>query len=73
MVNGESLGVKNIRAEILKHGEPGVITNACLNRRMSENLDQWMMAQGLGTAEDYSSSERKATQDLPEQQNNQFD
>ena len=43
----------------------------CLNRRMSENLDQWTMAQGLYTATDYPSSEKRQHTTLPEQRNNQ--
>ena len=39
--DGKSLSVDNLPAEILKHGGPGITNN--LNRRMSENLDQWTM------------------------------
>ena len=45
----------------------------CLDRRMSENLDQWTMAQRLDKVTDYSSSEERQHTTLSELQNDQPD
>ena len=69
--DGNSLGVDNIPAEILRHGGPGIIDAP--DRRMSENLDQWTMPQRLDKITDYSSSEERQHATLSELQNDQPD
>ena len=67
----KSPGVDKIPGEILKHGGPGII--CYLSRRMSENLDQWTMAERLDKVTDYSSSEERQHTTLSELENDQPD
>ena len=52
-----------------KHGGPRVIDVVTIV--MSENLDEWTMAQGLDAVADYSSSEKGQHTTLSELQNDQ--
>ena len=49
--DGKSPGLDNNPAEILKHGWPSIIDR---DRRMSENMDQWIVAQRLDKVTVYS-------------------
>ena len=72
--NGKSTCVDNIPAEVLKHGGgPGVIKEALtVIIPMSENLDQWTIAQRLDTVAECSTSQKGNTR-LPELQNDEPD
>ena len=69
--DGKSPGVDSIPAEIQKYGGPR--HHRYLNHRMSENLDQWTVAQRLDKVTDYSSSEEKEHTTLSELQTDQPD
>ena len=67
----KSPGVHNIPVEILKTRMTR--HNRYRDRRMSENLDQWTMAQRLDKVSDYSSSEERQHTTMSELHNDQPD